>query len=237
MPSLSVIVPAYNEEDRVGNTLDGIMSYLDKTGEDYEIIVVDDGSSDRTCEVVDERARANPRVHLLTLGRNRGKGAAVREGILASRGDEVLFSDADLATPIEELGKLRARVRDGYDIAIGSRALGGSDIRVRQHPMRELMGRTFNVFVRALIMNGIRDTQCGFKLFRGDVARDLFGASTVDGFAFDVEVLLLAKPRYRVAEVPVVWRHIEQSKVSPGIDAARMLVDVLKLKVRRRRKK
>lgn len=195
--------------------------------------MVDDGSSDGTTRVVQEKAGRNARIQLLRLPENRGKGAAVRAGVLASRGDEVLFSDADLATPIDEIEKLRDRVAQGADIAIGSRAKSGADIRVRQHPVRELMGRTFNLLVQSMVMRGIEDTQCGFKLFRGEVARDLFRASQVDGFAFDVEILLLAKSRYHVVEVPVTWRHVEQSKVSPGRDAARMLWDILKLKWRK----
>lgn len=236
---LSVVIPAFDEEDRVGATLDKVTAWLDARAEDYEIIVADDGSRDRTVAIVAEHTARQPRVRIVSLPANRGKGAAVRAGVLASRGDEVLFSDADLATPIEELAKLRAAIAAGADIAIGSRAAAGADIRVRQHPMREFMGRTFNVIVRGLLrgmMGGLRDTQCGFKLFRGDVARELFGQATVDGFAFDVEILLLARPRYKVAEVPVVWRHVEQSKVSPGVDAARMFWDVAKLSLRRRRR-
>jgi dolichyl-phosphate beta-glucosyltransferase len=227
---LSIVIPAYDEEARLGATLDTMRAWLASRAEEHELIVADDGSRDRTAEIARERG-----ARVVSLPENRGKGAAVRAGILASRGDEVLFSDADLATPIEELEKLRAAIRAGADIAIGSRALAGADIRVRQHPMREMMGRTFNVLVRSLVMGGIKDTQCGFKLFRGSVARELFGRARVDGFAFDVEVLLLARSRYKVAEVPVVWRHVEQSKVSPGLDAARMLMDVVKLSLRRRR--
>jgi dolichyl-phosphate beta-glucosyltransferase len=231
---ISVVIPAYNEERRIAASLAAITSYLESGQEDYEILVVDDGSRDATAATVEQAHRAaGGRVRLLRMPENRGKGAAVRAGVLASRGAEVLFSDADLATPIEELAKLRARLSDGCDIVVGSRALVGSDIRVRQHAARELMGRMFNVIVRMLLIGGIRDTQCGFKLFRGPAARELFAAASVDGFAFDVEILLLARSRYRVAEVPVVWRHVEPSKVSPGRDAARMLVDVLKLSWRR----
>lgn len=235
MPQLSVVIPAFNEEARIGPTLAATTEWLDGQGEDYELLVVDDGSRDATPEIVNAVGAANPRVRLIQLPQNRGKGAAVRTGVLASTGAEVLFSDADLATPIEELGKLRARLREGYDVAIGSRALPGSDIRTRQHPLREAMGRTFNVIVRALVLGGIRDTQCGFKLFKGDAGRALFRNARVDGFAFDVEVLLLAKGRYRVAEVPVVWRHVAESKVSPGLDAARMFVDIVRLKLNRRK--
>ncbi len=235
MSRLSVVIPAYNEEARIGPTLDTVARWLDEANPDYEIIVVDDGSSDATTRIVAQAANGHDHIRLVSLGRNRGKGAAVRAGVLASSGAEVLFSDADLATPITELPKLRERLRAGFDVAIGSRGIVGADIQVRQHPIRELMGRTFNVIVRALVIGGIRDTQCGFKLFRGDVARTLFEESRIDGFAFDVELLLLARGRYKVAEVPVVWRHIEQSKVSPGRDAARMFLDVIKLKVKRRK--
>ncbi len=229
---ISIVVPAYNEEARLGGTLTTMTAWLDGRGEDWEILVADDGSQDRTPDLADEHAaRTKGRVKLVRLPANRGKGAAVRAGVAASRGDEVLFSDADLATPIEELSKLRAAIAAGADVAIGSRAIAGAQIDRRQHPMRELMGRTFNLAVRTLVMGGIKDTQCGFKLFRGDVGRELFAASHVEGFAFDVEILYLARPRYKVAEVPVVWRHVDESKVSPGIDAARMLWDVVKLTV------
>jgi dolichyl-phosphate beta-glucosyltransferase len=156
--------------------------------------------------------------------------------MLAATGARVLFSDADLATPIDELAKLESHLDGGADIAIASRALPDSDIRVRQHAARELMGRTFNVLVRSLLLGGIRDTQCGFKLFTREAAQELFGRSTVDGFAFDVEILFLARSRFRVAEVPVIWRHVEESKVSPGTDAARMFLDLVRLRLRHLRR-
>jgi dolichyl-phosphate beta-glucosyltransferase len=150
--------------------------------------------------------------------------------MLAAQGDHILVSDADLATPIEELEKLERQLAAGHDIAIASRAAPGADIRIRQHPLREMMGRSFNLMVRLAAMGGIRDTQCGFKLFTREAAHDLFARAVVDGFAFDVEVLWLARDRYRVAEVPVVWRHVEESKVSPGTDAARMFLDLLRIR-------
>lgn len=225
---LSIVVPAYNEEKRLPGTLASMCAWLDGRGERYEIVVADDGSRDATADLA--RA-AGPHVRVVSLGVNRGKGAAVRAGVLATVGDEVLFADADDATPIEELLKLRAHLTNGADIAIGSRATG-ADIRVRQTAIRQGMGKTFNRIVRVLVLSGIEDTQCGFKLFKGDIARELFAQATIDGFAFDVEILLLAKARYKIAEVPIVWRHVEESKVSPGIDAARMLVDVVKLRVK-----
>lgn len=234
--ALSVVIPAYNETARLEPTLRRVIDYCRAHCPDFEILVVDDGSTDGTPDLVERIAAAERGVKLIALGANRGKGAAVRSGMLAARGREVLFSDADLATPIEELDKLRQRLADGCDIAIGSRAAPGADIRVRQHPMRELMGRTFNLMVRVAALGGIRDTQCGFKLFRRDAARDLFGRARLDGFAFDVEVLWLARGRYQVAEVPVVWSHVDDSKVSPGGDAARMFVDLLRIRWLHRRR-
>jgi dolichyl-phosphate beta-glucosyltransferase len=231
-PALSVVIPAYNEEARLGPTLARVTAWLDGRGAPWELIVADDGSRDRTREI----ATADPRVTLVALPQNRGKGAAVRAGMLAATGDRVLFSDADLSAPIEELDKLAAQLDRGADIAIGSRALDSSDIKVRQHPMREMMGRTFNRMVQLLVLGGIKDTQCGFKLFTRAAAQDLFGRATVDGFAFDVEILWLAREHYKVVEVPVVWRHVDESKVSPGIDAARMFVDIVKLRLRHRRR-
>jgi dolichyl-phosphate beta-glucosyltransferase len=234
---LSVVIPAYNEQARLGPTLRAVVRYLEAEKPDFEVVVVDDGSTDRTSSVVREMAAEEPRIRLVELGANAGKGAAVRAGMLAAEGATILFSDADLATPIEELAKLERALAGGADIAIASRAADGADIRVRQHPLRELMGRTFNVMVRLSGLQGLRDTQCGFKLFRREAARDLFGRATVDGFAFDVEILVLARGRYRVAEVPVVWRHIEESKVSPGTDAARMFFDLLRIRARHARQR
>jgi dolichyl-phosphate beta-glucosyltransferase len=232
---VSVVIPAYNEQARLGPTLEAVIRYLEAEKPDFEIVVVDDGSTDGTASVVRQLAGKEPRLRLVELGVNSGKGAAVRAGMLTAEGESILFSDADLATPIEELAKLERALTGGADIAIASRAADGADIRVRQHPLRELMGRTFNLMVRLSGLQGLRDTQCGFKLFTREAARDLFGRSTVDGFAFDVEILVLARGRYRVSEVPVVWRHVEESKVSPGTDAARMFLDLLRIRVRHAR--
>ncbi|HTJ40979.1 MAG TPA: dolichyl-phosphate beta-glucosyltransferase [Kofleriaceae bacterium] len=228
---LSIVIPAYNEEERLGPTLARIRDWGRGRREEIEVIVSDDGSRDRTREVA-----AAAGVKVVGYEKNRGKGSAVRAGMLAASGDRVLMCDADLATPIEELDKLGAELDRGADLAIGSRAIDRSLIETRQHPMRELMGRTFNGIVRLLVLGGIKDTQCGFKLFTREAAHDLFGRATVDGFAFDVEILWLARGRYRIAEVPVVWRHVEESKVSPGTDAMRMFADVIKLRLRHGRR-
>jgi dolichyl-phosphate beta-glucosyltransferase len=233
-PALSIVIPAYDEARRIGPTLDATCAYLDARGLDdgsVEVLVVDDGSRDETASIVEGRSMRDERVQLVRMSANRGKGAAVREGMLRSRGERALFMDADLATPIEELTKLERALDGGADVAIGSRALAASRIEVRQHPTREAMGKAFNLLVRTLAMSGIRDTQCGFKLFTRPAADALFGEARVDRFAFDVEVLLLARGRFRVVEVPVVWRHIEQSKISPLRDAARMAFDLVKIRV------
>jgi len=233
-PELSVVIPAYDEQARIVVTLVRTLEYLALRHPSSEVIVVDDGSRDETASVVEELARTESRLRLIRLGANRGKGAAVRTGVLASHGARVLFMDADLATPLEELDKLLVYARQGCDVVIGSRGLSESDIRERQPIARELMGRTFNVIVRSLLLGGYRDTQCGFKLFTRAAAQDLFGSQTLDGFAFDVEVLLLAKERgYRMREVAVVWYHAPNSKVSPVTDASRMFVDLLRMRLRR----
>ncbi|HET6612179.1 MAG TPA: dolichyl-phosphate beta-glucosyltransferase, partial [Kofleriaceae bacterium] len=229
---LSIVIPAYNESARLGPTLQSALAFCQARGTGFEIVVVDDGSTDDTAAI----ARGFESVRVIELGKNRGKGAAVRTGMLAATGDPILFADADQATPFAELEKLEEKLADGYDIAIASRALPSSDIRVRQHRARELMGRTFNAMIRVAGLSGIRDTQCGFKLFSRDAAQYVFGRATIDGFAFDVEVLILAGGRYRIAEVPVTWRHVEASKVSPGIDALRMLRDLIGIRWRHRRR-
>jgi dolichyl-phosphate beta-glucosyltransferase len=231
-PALSIVIPAYNEARRLGTTLEAALAYLDESGIAAEVIVVDDGSSDRTAEVVLEFGRLDARVTLLRLEQNRGKGYAVRAGVLSSRGARVLFMDADLSTPMAELASLQRAIDDGHDVAVGSRARQGAATTVQRSALRKLMGRSFNAFVRVVALGGIGDTQCGFKLFTRRSARFLFGAATIDRFAFDVEILLLARGRFSVAEVPVAWKHVAESKVSPVRDAVSMAVDLLALRVR-----
>jgi len=233
-PFISVVIPAYNEEARIGLTVSRTLQFLRGRGFSHEILVVDDGSTDLTTRVVEGVSEGSPDIRILRQPENRGKGAAVRRGVLEARGDYILFMDADLATPIEELENLLVHARDGADVVLGSRGLPDSDIRQRQPRLRELMGRGFNVLVRTLLLGGFHDTQCGFKLFTRAAAKDLFEHQTLDGFAFDVEVLLLAKDRgYRIREVPVVWYHAANSKVSPLSDATKMFTDLVKLRVHR----
>jgi len=230
---LSVVVPAFNEEARIGQTLTSIRGYLLEKNFRSEIIVVDDGSRDRTAEEAGLALRGMAEVQIIRCPRNAGKGAALKEGILRARGDFVLFSDADLSTPIEELEKFWPLVDQGCDVVIGSRALPGADIQVRQSPIRELMGKTFNVFVRLLVLKGIRDTQCGFKLFRGETAREVFPLIRTRGFSFDVETLSLCRRLgHRIAQVPVVWRNAPQSRVRIVRSSARMFLDLLKIRRR-----
>jgi dolichyl-phosphate beta-glucosyltransferase len=226
---LSVVIPAHNEADRIGPTLERVVAYLCRQPYSWEVVVVDDVSSDATAEVVARYQRGEARVRLVQRTADPGKGAAVQAGMLAAQGRRVLFSDADLSTPIEELEKMCDAVeREGYDVAIGSRALPESDLRVRQPWYREMMGRGFNLMVRLVALRGFKDTQCGFKLFRGEVVGDLFRRQTIMGFAFDVEILYLAVQRgLRVKEAPVTWINSRRSKVDPIRDSLRMARDMI----------
>ncbi|MPY61476.1 dolichyl-phosphate beta-glucosyltransferase [Streptomyces spongiae] len=231
---LSVVIPAYNEEKRLGPTLDAVTDHLREAGDGttWEVIVVDDGSADGTRDVVKAAAADEPRVQLVTSPRNRGKGNALRLGVCASYGRRVLVTDADLAAPIEELEHLDKALADGQSAAIGSRATPGATIERHQHPLRETLGRAGNFLIRALAVPGIRDTQCGFKLFDGDRAREAFAASRLNGFGIDIEILQhFRRSGWPVAEVPVRWAHQSGSKIGP-FDYARVLAELTVLKVR-----
>lgn len=228
---LSVIIPAYNEENRLRQALPPVRDYLQGQDFSWEVIVVDDGSSDNTSKVLEEIfPRGEARV--LRNPGNRGKGYSVRQGVFAARGEILLFSDADFSTPIEEFGNLHSYLRDNFDIAIGSRALKESKLVVHQPWLRERIGRMFILFVRMIALKGFHDTQCGFKCFRRDAALKVFSKATVDGFSFDVELLLIAQRRgLRIKEVPVEWRDAKGSKVNVVKDSIRMLVDLCKIRV------
>lgn len=232
---LSVVIPAYNEEARIAPTVRHVLGYLEARFPRHEVIVVDDGSADATAAVAAEAAAGRANFRVLRRETNMGKGAAVRRGVLEARGDAILFMDADLSMPIEEVEKLLAALGDGADLAIASRRLAGAELRKRPSRPREALGHAFTFLVRAFTGVGVTDSQCGFKLFRREAARDLFTRQTIDGFAFDVELLMLARGRWRVREVPITCTHAPGSRVSLTRDAPRMLLDVARLALRRTR--
>ncbi|MBW2971155.1 glycosyltransferase family 2 protein [Candidatus Woesearchaeota archaeon] len=227
---LSIVIPAYNEEDIIAESVVAITNFFKLQKLNFEILVVDDGSTDKTAAVIKELSLKNLR--LLKNGRNRGKGFSVKKGVKEAEGDIVLFTDADLSTPIEQFDKLREALVD-CEVAIGSRVIKGAEIRKKQPFHRLIMGRIFNIIVRLLTGLNYRDTQCGFKLFSADAAKRIFRAVKAEGFGFDVEVLMLAeKFGYRVKEVPVVWINRAKSKVWPLRDTFRMTREVLEIRSR-----
>jgi dolichyl-phosphate beta-glucosyltransferase len=230
-PDLSVVIPAYNEESRIEPTVREIVEYCRAQARNFELILVDDGSRDGTTALGRLLSVEFPELRLIRLAANRGKGYAVRTGIVNAIGRLVLFTDADGSTPIGELSRLEDALAEGADVAVGSRALRAEGIEVQAKLYRHLIGRTFHRMVEKLADAGVKDTQCGFKLFRSAVAQDLFSRMRMNGFSFDVEVLLMARRRgYRVVEVPVNWVHRPGSKVSLAWDSARMAADLLRIR-------
>lgn len=243
-PRLSIVVPAYNEQARLPASLDAIQRYLARQQRSWEVVVVDDGSDDRTAAVVEERQRANANLRLVR-NPHQGKAFAVRSGVLASRGEVIFFCDADLSMPIEEISKFLPLVERGYSVVIGSREAPGAR-RYGEPPYRHFMGRIYNRLVRAVVLGDFRDTQCGFKCFTRTAALDIFprlqvrtDGATIRGpmvTGFDVEVLYLARKRgYRVTEVGVDWYYTPGTKVNPARDTFLMLFDLLKVRVNDRR--
>jgi len=235
---LSLIIPAYNEEGRLPATLERVAEYLQTRDYSYELLVVDDGSRDGTRQVVRDFAATHDWVRLVQYDQadrplNRGKGFAVRQGVFNAVGRDVLFSDADLSTPIEELEKLLPPLAKGEcDVTIASRALPDSNLTVHQPWHREFMGRTFNKFVQKVINTNIVDTQCGFKAFRGEAAKKIFGVAQIDGFGFDTEILFLAsKFGYRVKEIGVTWQHRDDSRVNPLSAPLQMMRELIQVRV------
>jgi len=230
MPQFSVIIPAYNEEKRLPSTLESVHKYLTDTERSFEIIVVDDGSVDKTKEVVNAFAADHCGLRLITHSPNMGKGFSVREGMMRAEGDLLLLDDADGASPIEELVRLEDAIKNGADVAIGSRAKPSDETVVNALSHRKHIGNTFNMIVQTLLLPGLFDTQCGFKMFKREVAHDLFSIARLDRYAFDVEILYLAKEKgYQIAEVPINWTNVEGSKINLVTDPMNMLAEIAKI--------
>jgi len=229
-PLASIIIPAYNEERRMPSSLERITTFLRTLPEPVEVVVVDDGSRDATTSIVERYARDFPFVRLIRIP-HLGKGAAVKAGVAEGRGQYLVVSDTDLSVPIEELPKFLPPALPTYDVAIASREVPGAR-RVNEPGYRHLMGRVFNLLVQVVAVPGIRDTQCGFKSYRRDVARAIFPFQTIEGWGFDVEILFLARRHgYRVVEVPVAWYYGERSKISPLRDTIRMTREILQARI------
>ena len=227
----SIIVPAYNESARIGASLERIGSFLAEQRWNAEIIVVNDGSSDKTVAIAQDLLKKLPNLRILENPGNRGKGYSVRHGMLEAHGDWLLFTDADLSSPIEESVKLFAAVSHGADVAIGSRWLQ-SELQTKRQPLyRQLFGRVFNLLLRTVLGLKFRDTQCGFKAFTRRSAQAIFPLQTIERWGFDAELLYLARHfGFRVAEVPVSWAHREGTRISPLRDGVRMFGEMIKIR-------
>src|SRR5580693_6748449 len=227
----SIVIPAYNESERLGATLEKVLAYVRQQGWDAEVIVVNDGSRDNTAAIVRAIAKNNPILRLLENPGNRGKGYSVRNGMLNSRGDIVVFSDADLSSPIEEMPKLLQALGGGADIAIGSRWLRAELQTRRQSLHRQLFGRVFNLLLRIILGLRFKDTQCGFKAFTRRAAQTILPLQRIERWGFDPEILFLARKfGFRVEEVAVVWGHNGDTRINPLLDGARMFHEMLRIR-------
>ena len=230
-PTYSIVLPAYNEGARIGATLDSILAFAAQNGWNAEVIVVNDGSRDNTAELVQELAIRNPILRLVNNPGNRGKGYSVRNGMLHAQGEILLFSDADLSSPIEEAPKLFAAIEHGADIAIGSRWLKPELQTTRQPLRRQLFGRVFNLALRVILGLQFRDTQCGFKAFTRHAADVVFPLQKIERWGFDPEILFLAKAHgFKVEEVPVKWAHREGGAINPLRDGLRMVWEMVRIR-------
>jgi glycosyltransferase involved in cell wall biosynthesis len=230
-PRYSIVIPAYNESERIGNALDRVLDYVRQQKWDAEIIVVNDGSRDNTAELVRRYAAEHSPVRLVENPGNRGKGYSVRNGMSAASGEVRLFTDADLSAPITEAGKLVAALADGADLAIGSRWMDSALQTERQPLFRQLAGRIFNLLLRIILGLGYKDTQCGFKAFTRRAADLIFPRQRIERWGFDPEILFIAgKKGLKTREVPVQWAHDERSKISPLRDGTRMFGEMLKVR-------
>ncbi|HPS19503.1 MAG TPA: glycosyltransferase family 2 protein [Candidatus Omnitrophota bacterium] len=236
---LSIVIPAYNEEKRIGMTLDRIREYVDGKTYGYEIIVVDDGSVDGTVDVVcKSKLFKTGKIKIVRNIQNLGKGFSVRAGVRESVGEYVLFTDADLSTPISEIDKLFSAMNNGTDIIIGSRNTAGSMVNLRQPWYREIMGKTFNVFVKKIMLLAFNDTQCGFKLFRGNTVRKIAEMAVINGFCFDVEFLYIASILgYEIREIGVAWENSAESRVKILSSPVSMFADLIRLRMRKEKLK
>ena len=227
-PNYSIVIPAYNERDRILPTLESVLAYAGRQGWNAEVLVVDDGSRDETAEIVTQFAARHPMVRLVRNPGNRGKGHSVRNGMLRASGEILLFSDADLASPIEESEKLFAAIAAGADIAIGSRWIR-SELQTQRQPLhRQLMGRLYNLLMRIVLGLNFKDTQCGFKAFKRSTAQRIFQFQKIERWGFDPELLYLARKfGLRVVEIPVAWAHQEGARIHPVRDGMRMFGELL----------
>jgi glycosyltransferase involved in cell wall biosynthesis len=230
-PKYSIVIPAYNERKRIGSTLEQVLEHLREQKWNAEIIVVNDGSHDQTASFVQNFAAEHPRVRLIENPGNQGKGYAVRNGMLNARGQVLLFTDADMSSPITEAAKLFTALENGADMAIGSRWMDPSLQFQRQSLRRQIMSRAFNLFTRAVLTFPYHDTQCGFKAFTREAAKKIFPLQRITRWGFDAEIIYLAHHmKFKVAEVPVTWGHDEGSKIHPWRDGIYMGIDTLKVR-------
>ena len=230
---LSIIIPAFNERWRLPTTLIKAFDYFDTRKCSFEIVVVDDGSTDDTSTIVESFSRLRSELRLIRLAKNRGKGHAVQSGILNAHGKIILFADADGSTPFAEIERLEAALAQGADIAIGSRAIKSAETAVETQWYRKILGRIFNLTVNILLLPKIADTQCGFKLFTRDAATLVFSKQQCEKFAFDIEILYIARrANLKISEVAVNWQHAPGSKVNLAVDSLQMFLDVLRIKFR-----
>jgi glycosyltransferase involved in cell wall biosynthesis len=231
LPAYSIIIPAYNESGRIAATLERIAAYAGEQHWDVEVLVVNDGSRDNTVDVVEQLAQSHPFIRILENPGNRGKGYSVRNGMLQARGDILLFTDADLSSPMEESAKLFEVIAAGADVAIGSRWLRAELQTQRQPLLRQVYGRLFNIALRIVLGLKFRDTQCGFKAFRRDAAHAIFPLQKIERWGFDPEILYLArKLGHRTVEVPVRWAHSAGTRLHPLRDGMRMVLDVFHIR-------
>jgi glycosyltransferase involved in cell wall biosynthesis len=230
-PRLSIVIPSYNESARIENALVRVLGCIERCRWNAEVLVVDDGSTDRTVEIVQQWMARNRRLHLVKNDGNRGKGYSVRNGLLQAAGDIVMFTDADLSAPIEEADRLIAAIEAGADVAIGSRWLDKQKQTVYQPVYRRFFGRCFNWVTRKVIGLPFKDTQCGFKAFRRDAAQTIFRLQTIERWGFDPEILFIArKLKYKIEEVAVTWGHDERSRISYLKDGTKMLEEMAQIR-------